>query len=186
MDECRVWRKAITILGLLGSAPSSQTPRGFPQMFSPQMIDWARDKQTGAQNRYLYLQHENYLWREMERKSDHPADCQSLPRNGESITGRVAQSERASEITIIHHRSCILQEEPAGKQTIDQTRRSGREDTSGRLNLLLPLAAARVEPFRKNEFKRESLSDYLNRLAGTKTLVVNEVFCTSKLNTVNT
>lgn len=110
-------------------------PRRLPQMFSSQMIDWARDKQTKAQDQYLYLQHENYLCRMMERKSDHPADCQSPLCKGKSIKGRVSQSVRASEITIIHHQRCLLQVEPAVKQTIEDIHRCKREGASGCLKL---------------------------------------------------
>lgn len=49
------------------------------------------------------------------------------PAQGEINHGpRFAECAHASEITIIHHRSCDFQVKPAGKETIDQTRRRGQ------------------------------------------------------------
>lgn len=49
------------------------------------------------------------------------------PAQGEINHGpRFAECAHASEITIIHHRSCDFQVKPAGKETIDQTCRRGQ------------------------------------------------------------
>lgn len=78
---------------LLMVPPIKSNLSGFPLVVFSSDDQLGRGQTERGLNRYLYLQHENYLWREMEGKSDHLPHCQS-------------PCARRNQSPVVFHRVC--------------------------------------------------------------------------------